>query len=413
MRLPVPGLKNAKRLLLLLPAMLMLMLAVPAGPAAVSAAAAPTSTTPPPAGQAATTSPTTATGQSTTSSVAASTAPDPGAEAGVAAVVPPVAGLAPLNPGWKADQLVVQVWPEYDAKAVLVLMTFSLPADVPLPATFKFAIPTGATIAGIGEIDPKGTFKYNYADSYPPVQPGAGWDIVTIQVKDFRSLQIDYYYDPGLPAGAGKRSFPLLVQLPLDVSTLLLHVQQPARATDFTVQPALQGSGASGDGFTYAVATFSDVKAGSTLGQLISYSKPDGGLSAGQTGSTQAGESAPTQLGTSTVTLAAILVIVVIIGGLVAYRLYVNAVKGKKGGKRPNTQRTSTARPSRSPAAKPVGTLAPPMATSRKKSAAEARAAETEDDAPNGGEAVKNLCVACGEELTKKARFCPGCGEAQ
>ena len=52
----------------------------------------------------------------------------------------------------------VRIWPEYDVRAVLVLMNFSLPADVTLPATFKFAVPAGAQIAGIGEIDPTGQF---------------------------------------------------------------------------------------------------------------------------------------------------------------------------------------------------------------------------------------------------------------
>ncbi len=95
----------------------------------------------------------------------------------------------------------------------------------------------------IGEIDPNGGFTYNYANSYPSVEPGDEWDIATIDVTSYRQLQIDYYYDPGLPQEAGQRSFPLLVQMPVDAGTVLLHVQQPARATDFEIQPALQGSG--------------------------------------------------------------------------------------------------------------------------------------------------------------------------
>ena len=248
-----------------------------------------------------------------------------------------MAGYTPLNPGLKTDQMAVQVWPEYDKKAVLVLMSFSLPADVALPATLKFTIPKGAVVAGIGEIDPNGTFKYNYANSYPPVEPGTDWDIVTIQVQNYRSLQIDYYYDPGLPAGAGERFFPVLMQSPLDVGTLLLHIQQPARATDFKVVPTPQGSGQADDGFTYAVATFSDVKAGSTLGETVSYSKPDGDLSAGSTASTGA------KVKTSTVLLAAILVIVVCFGGYIAYRLSRNT--SKRGGRHPRAQRGSEARP--------------------------------------------------------------------
>jgi zinc-ribbon domain len=333
----------------------------------------------------------------------------PQAPAATAGLIPPVAGRALLNPGWKTAQMVVQVWPEYDKNAVLVIMDFELPADVPLPATFKFAVPSGAVVAGIGEVDPKGNFTFNYANTYPPIQSGTDWDIVTIQVQKYRSLQIDYYYDPGLPVGAGPRSFPLLLQLPLDVTALNLHVQQPARATDFTVKPALQGSGAAQDGFTYAVAAFSDVKAGSTFGYLVSYNKPDGDLSISTSQATGA------KLNTSTVLLAVILVIVVCIGGAVIYFLF---RRGRKptpatgqgpGQAKGQGQGRPKARPTRT---------APPETSKAKKPAAQAESAvedadETAAGAADTGNAVTGHCPACGEELIKNARFCPNCGEAQ
>jgi hypothetical protein len=280
----------------------------------------------------------------------------------------------------------VQVWPEFDQKAVLVFMNFSLPADVQLPATLKFAIPRGALIAGIGEIDPSGGFKYNYADSYPPVQPGADWDIVTIQVEDYRQLQIDYYYDPGIPAGAGERSFPLLLQLPLDVGSLELHVQEPARASDFQVQPFMQSSAQAADGFRYATAIFSEVKAGSTFGHLISYSKPDGALSTGP--------DAPgsTAIGTSTALLTALVIVVIVAGGLIAYVMYRNAQKAKKSSRRPRARRSPGVQAS---------------ARTRPKSANSAHAST------NREKAVGRFCFACGEELVKKARYCQSCGKAQ
>jgi hypothetical protein len=415
--------RNTRRLMSLVSTLV--ILAVFAGPAVAHALGAPASTTSSSVALDATTSSTTATNQSTTSSVTAAAGPGQGTQAGLTDVIPPASTFFPLNAGWKTDQMVVQVWPEYDRNAVLVLMSFSLPADVPLPATFKFAIPRGALIAGIGEVDPSGQYKYNYGTSYPPVTPGTDWDVVTIQVQDYRSLQIDYYYDPGLPTGAGDRSFPVLFQVPVDVTTLLLHIQQPARATNFKVQPAPQGLGASNDGFTYAVSTFSDVKAGSTLGELVSYSKPDGGLS---TDSSQA--TAP-RVNTTTVLLAAILIIVVCAVGVIAYRLYRSSRAGAKG--RPRTRRGPAARPTRSSGPRPEkssptksargSTARPekgPAAKPSRSSEVTPRATDTQsaaatdgDETFDEGDAVTGLCVACGEELPKKARFCPNCGEAQ
>ena len=318
----------------------------------------------------------------TTTTSTATSATGPQAPAADAGLVPPAAGFSLLNPGLKTDQMDVQIWPEYDEKAVLVFLSFSLPPEVQLPATFKFAVPKGAVIAGIGEKDPGGSFKYNYANSYPPVETGEAWDIATIQVKEFRSLQIDYYYDPGLPESAGQRLFPLLLQLPLDVDTLLVHVQQPARSTDFKVQPDMQGVGAAGDGFTYAVSSYSGVKAGTTLGQVVSYNKADGGLSI------DSAESGSTKISTNTVLLAAILVVVVCAGALVVYRLYRNTGKTKR----------SKGRPVNRPGSKSA-------AAAQKRPAAKVRDAERKQRDAN-----ELICADCGEALGKKDRYCPNCG---
>jgi hypothetical protein len=417
--LPTFAVRRAQWFLPLLAAAL--FVAVLAGPAAAQAVGITTSTGPFAVAQETTTSSTAATSQTTAPSTATSATSAQGEGTGQTAIIPPSAAQTPLNPGWRTDQMDIRFMPEYDQKAVLVIVGFALPADVPLPATIKFAVPAGAQIAGIGEVDPNGTFTYNYTTAYPPVEPGAEWDIATIEVKNYRQLQIDYYYDPGLPQGAGQRSFPILAQMPMDVGTLLLHVQEPARATDFVVQPALQGSGQAEDGFTYWVATYDEVKAGSTLGHQVSYYKPDGGLS------TDSEQSTAVQSNTNTVLLAAILVVVVVVGVFVVYRLYSNSRSPNRQNGRPGGAR-------RSPAAPPVGTKrqrqadkapqaplpkgaattksATPKAASAK-GAATIDGSGTADTTAEPGDEVVEYCVACGEELDPKSRFCPNCGEAR
>ena len=409
MRFPALAARSIQRFLPLLSAAL--FLTALAGPVAAQPAGAPASAEPSLVAQQTTTSPTPATGQTTDSSATTSGPSDQVVQPGQTAIVSPPEAQVPLNPGWTTNQIDVRVMPEYDAKAVLVIMGFSLPADVPLPATLKFPIPAGAQIAGIGEVDPNGNFKYNYADSYPSVEPGSEWDIATIDVKDYRQLQVDYYYDPGLPEAAGQRSFPLLAQMPMDAGTLVLHVQQPARATDFEVQPILEGSGQADDGFTYFVAAYPEVKAGSTLGHLVSYYKPDGGLSI------DSDPSAPTQSNTNTVLLAAILVIVAIVGGLVVYRLYSNSRSGNRQSGRRGARRSPTG------AAPPVGSKrrqqtgkAPKGATPKGATPRETPTKEpapTDDAATERGDEDVEYCNACGEELTADSPFCPKCGEAR
>jgi hypothetical protein len=362
----------------------------------------------------------------TTGAGSATTAPTTPATtipAGTTGIIPPILGRAPLNPAtWKIPQMVAQVWPEYDENAVLVIMTLDLPAEVALPATFKFAIPKGAVISGIGESDPNGKLTFNYANSYPPVDTsGTDWDIATIQVVKYRSLEIDYYYNPGLPTGAGLRSFPLLLQVPLDTAALNLHVQEPARATGFNVQPAMQGTGVAEDGFTYNVASFSDVKAGSTFGYVISYNKPDA------TPSATPGDSTSAKLNTTTVLIAVIAVIVIVLGGVIIYLLYRKGGKGSPAKEpAPSSQKTRNGRSAAAPAAPGKGQKQPARTNSVPKDRAKVEDDESSSDVPAGKGAgrskagnktgsaeVTGYCAACGEELIKNARFCPNCGEAQ
>jgi hypothetical protein len=295
------------------------------------------------------------------------------------------------------DQIEVRVQPEYDQRAVLVIMRLALPADVQLPATLRLPTPAGARIHAIGEIDPNGQFKQDYMGSYPTVEPGLIWDIASIEVTDYRQLQVDYYYDPGLPATGGSRSFPLLVQMPMDAGTLILHVQQPLGATDFELHPLPQGMGAGGDGFNYAVSSFSEVRAGSTLAYLISYNNPEGKLSI------EAGGVESKKVNTTTVLLAAILIVVVLVGGMLVYRMYSNSRRGKGKKGRPGGQRTKTA------SATPRATKQQPVGIGPKGKAPK----DKPPDSSEGKGETAEYCVACGEELTGKARFCSNCGEAR
>ena len=310
MRLSVPATRSARRLLPLLAASL--FLAVLTGPAAVQAAGTTTSTT---VRSRPGRRPRLRHGHADHRSSRQHPARPARGQPGQTAIVPPAAVQVPLNPGWKTDQMDVRVMPEYDQKAVLVIVGFSLPADVPLPATLKFPIPAGAKITGIGEVDPNGNFTYNYTTSYPPVEPGTDWDIATIEVKNYRQLQIDYYYDPGLPQGAGQRSFPLLTQMPLDVGTVAAAraAARPGHRLQGRARPSRLGhrpTTASPTGWGRTPRSRPVVLWGTsspTTIQMAGFPR------------TRANP-ARTQVSTNTVLLAAILIVVICIGALVVYR---------------------------------------------------------------------------------------------
>ena len=77
-----------------------------------------------------TTSATAGTSQTTVSSAAAPDASDSEAHGGQTGLELPSADQVALNPGWGIEQMSVRVWPEYDRRAVLVILNLSLPTEV-------------------------------------------------------------------------------------------------------------------------------------------------------------------------------------------------------------------------------------------------------------------------------------------
>ena len=215
-----------------------------------------------------------ASGAATATTAADASSGGTAGSAAAAVVTPPSAGFTPLNPGVKVASVDLQIWPEYDTRDVLVFMNLTLPADTKFPATFTYVVPTGARLAGIGEVDPSGTFTYNYNNGPPPTTVGQDGNIVTITLQKYPTVQVEWYYNPGV-AASGARSFPVSVVIPVDTDLVNIAVQQPARSTGFTVEPPMGQPVASGDGFSYVSGTVPAIKAGSQVTTTISYTKSD------------------------------------------------------------------------------------------------------------------------------------------
>ena len=64
--------------------------------------------------------------------------------------------LSAQQPATVLEFLEVELWPDFDQPALLVLLSGALPADAPLPATITIPLPEAATINAVARIDAQG-----------------------------------------------------------------------------------------------------------------------------------------------------------------------------------------------------------------------------------------------------------------
>lgn len=317
------------------------------------------------------------TGSPVTTTADASAAATGGAAAapGGVGVTPAPSDWQPLNPGISPAEISVQIWPEYDTSTTeaLVLVNLTVPDSVPLPFTFKYAVPKGARVTGFAMVTPNGAFDYNRPN--PQFSSGgADWDLWTVTVPTSRQIHLEYYYSPGI-AASGAKKFAVVFISPADTPKLTQAVQQPLRSTAFTIDPPGVDGSPDAEGFNYKIETFTNIKDGDRVRLEVSYTKSDTNPS-----KPAGGTATPSQSQSTRWFIILLIVLVVVVVGLAVYRLFFRK------------------------APKPSGRQSPPRQSSGARQSGGAR------QSSSGGSGPSRFCTQCGGKLTKRDRFCPQCG---
>ena len=139
----------------------------------------------------------------------------------------------------------VDIWPEYDQPAALVIYRITLPAEVVLPVELVLRIPAAA-----GEPHAVAARQVDGLNNIPYERQASGaWATISLSVPQPQTqyIQIEYY-DPALVKDGAQRTFTY--QWPGDyaVQAMLIQVQEPLEATDMRIAPSL-GSGGVGPGW--------------------------------------------------------------------------------------------------------------------------------------------------------------------
>jgi hypothetical protein len=285
-------------------------------------------------------------------------------------------------PGVRAQEsprlasLQIAIWPEFDREAMaLVILRGELADEVPLPATVAMRIPASSG----------GPAAVAYADSDTATLLNLEYELAAAEASLLVTFttpgpyfQVELY-DP-LSVDTSNRSYTYLWPGDLAVDDLALEVQQPAGATDLSIDPDLGDSTVGPDQLEYRNAQMGSFEAEKPLAVNLTYTKADLRTSSEILGIAGADAPAPPQVesddGVPTIAIvAAVIATLVVVAGAVAYWRWQRRL-----------------------ALVPLGP-APGRRRGRRGRSGSAEKPKTD-----------TFCTECGDPLLPGQRFCPECG---
>jgi len=172
----------------------------------------------------------------------------------------------------RLNSVSVDIWPEYDQPAVLVIYHISLSPDTTLPATLDLRVPAQAEVFAVAIADPvKGLLNTPYDRT---VQ--GSWATLTITANS-QDVQVEYY-DALVQNGTARH---VVYEWAGDYAVDAFEVafQMPVSATDLVTDPILINSSVGQDGFVYYQSTPQPLAAGQPFTLTADYQKATNALS--------------------------------------------------------------------------------------------------------------------------------------
>ncbi len=171
--------------------------------------------------------------------------------------------------------LQIEIWPEYDRPAALVILRGEIPAEIPLPAALSLRIPaaSGGPSAVASSAENGGnllSMKYRREDAK---------DFITLKFESPNRFFHVELYEP-IDTHTSERNFAYLWQGDLAADRLSVVLQEPAGASDFSVVPNLENSASGQDGLRYRSADMGAFETKEELPIKVRYTKTDSRTSA-------------------------------------------------------------------------------------------------------------------------------------
>ena len=174
------------------------------------------------------------------------------------------------SPATGIQSLIVSIWPDYDRPSVLVLLTGTLGAGAPLPASVTLPVPADASLNAVARIDETGQMIDDIA-----YRTGGGQLVLTTPDPRF---QVEYYFPYQIEGGERTFDFTWLADVAVD--RLEVRVQKPAAADFLLTVPKATDVAQAPDGLVYHSLPTQAVPAGSSVPLRVRYAMTDARLTA-------------------------------------------------------------------------------------------------------------------------------------
>lgn len=172
--------------------------------------------------------------------------------------------------GARLSNLSIEIWPEYDRPAALVILRGTVAEGVKLPAAISLRLPLGSDGAA--------------AVAYSAEKDGNLLNLKNEQVKGKDGVTVRFdapsrffhieFYEP-LPTADSARTYTYTWQGDVAVERATVVVQEPAGALGLVTEPAFTQTSQGAEGLNYRVGELGALPAGKAVPIKLTYTKAD------------------------------------------------------------------------------------------------------------------------------------------
>lgn len=184
------------------------------------------------------------------------------------ALTTPTAVFAQRQQSVRFQHIQIDLWPEYDRQAMLVIYRAVLSSDVSLPADVTIRIPASAgephavAVRGADGIALNAEYEIQVLDE---------WAYINL-TTNYPEIQIEYY-DSNIVREDNVRKFVYNWPGDYAVDSIVMLVQQPTGATNISTMPRLTEITSDASGRLYLQGEIGAVAQGETFSMTVTYEK--------------------------------------------------------------------------------------------------------------------------------------------